>query len=98
MSKYNAIGLKGFDTNNMDGVLCLGGGVSDDCPSGAEYEACPQTWILDHPSIGAADPVVEQQNFCTDPQARSMLHLVRDHQPHRRAVHGELRDADARSR
>lgn len=65
VSKYNAIGLKGFDTNNMDGVLCLGGGVTADCPSGAEYEACPQTWLLDHPAVGAPDPVVEQQQFCT---------------------------------
>jgi len=58
VSKYNAIGLKGFDTNNMDGVLCLGGGVNASCPSGAEYEACPQTWILDTPSIGAENPVL----------------------------------------
>jgi hypothetical protein len=64
VSKYNAIGLKGFDTNNMDGVLCLGGGVTDECPSGAEYEGCPATWILDHPATGAPDRVVEQQSFC----------------------------------
>lgn len=66
VSKYNAIGLKGFDTNNGDGTLCLGGGVTDSCPSGAEYEACPAAWLLDHPSIGAADPVVTEQSFCTD--------------------------------
>jgi hypothetical protein len=65
VSKYNAVGLRGFDTNNMDGTLCLGGGVSASCPSGAEYEACPQTWILDHPAIGAPDPVVDEQPFCT---------------------------------
>lgn len=64
VSKYNAIGLQGFETNNMDGVLCLGGGVSASCPSGAEYQACPQTWILDHPAIGAPDRVVDQQAFC----------------------------------
>lgn len=64
VSKYNAIGLKGFDTNNMDGKLCLGGGVTADCPSGAEYEACPLTWLLDHPAIGAPDAVVDQQPFC----------------------------------
>ena len=67
VSKYNAIGLKGFDTNNMDGILCLGGGVNDQCPTGAEYEGCPATWILDHPATGAPDRVVEQQPFCTDP-------------------------------
>ena len=66
VSKYNAIGLKGFDTNDMNGVLCLGGGVTAACPNGAEYEACPATWILDHPATGAPDPVVEQQDFCTD--------------------------------
>lgn len=65
VSKYNGIGLKGFDTNNADGTLCLGGGVSGQCPSGAEYEACPQTWLLDHPAIGAPDLVVEEQEFCT---------------------------------
>jgi hypothetical protein len=65
VSKYNAVGLKGFDTNNMDGTLCLGGGVTGSCPSGAEYEACPQTWYLDHPAIGAPDRVVDEQSFCT---------------------------------
>ena len=64
VSKYNAIGLKGFDTNNMDNTLCLGGGVSAACPTGAEYEGCPQTWLLDHPSIGAPDLVVDAQSFC----------------------------------
>jgi len=53
VSKYNAIGIKGFDTNNMDGTLCLGGGVTNECPTGAEYEACPSLWILDHPAVGA---------------------------------------------
>lgn len=65
VSKYNAVGLKGFDTNNMDNILCLGGGVTDQCPTGAEYEGCPATWILDHPATGAPDRVVEQQPFCT---------------------------------
>jgi len=66
VSKYNAIGLKGFDTNDMNGVLCLGGGISPECPvGGAEYEGCPATWILDHPATGAPDRVVEQQDFCT---------------------------------
>jgi hypothetical protein len=65
VSKYNAVGLKGFDTNNMDNILCLGGGVTDQCPTGAEYEGCPATWILDHPATGAPDRVVEQQEFCT---------------------------------
>ena len=65
VSKYNAVGLKGFDTNNMDNILCLGGGVTEQCPNGAEYEGCPATWILDHPATFAPDRVVEQQSFCT---------------------------------
>ena len=48
-SKYNAVGLLGLPfTNNGDDVLCLGGGVSDECPSGAEYEGCGQTLLLNH--------------------------------------------------
>jgi len=58
VSKYNAIGLKGFDTNNLDGVLCLGGGVNASCPSGAEYEACPQTWFLDTAAQNAENRVL----------------------------------------
>ena len=30
----------------------------------SEYEACPQTWILDHPSVGAPDHFVDEQPFC----------------------------------
>lgn len=66
VSKYNAIGLKGFDSNNRDNVLCLGDCRAGDtacqslCPGGKEYEACPATWILDSPSIGAEDPVAEE--------------------------------------
>lgn len=65
VSKYNAIGLKGFDTNNMDGTLCLGGDVSEGCPTGAEYEACPRLWFLDHPSDGAEDPVANDGSATT---------------------------------
>jgi hypothetical protein len=57
IATYSAIGLHGEDSNNMDGVLCLGGGMSAQCPSGAEYAGCPDTWILDHPTDGSTDPV-----------------------------------------
>ena len=57
VSKYNGIGLKGFDTNNMDATLCLGGSVTDACPTGQEYEACPHTWLLDHATVGSEDLV-----------------------------------------
>jgi len=58
-STYNAIGLLGEPfTNNGDNILCLGGGVSEDCPSGAEYEGCGQQLIVDHFAEGADDPVL----------------------------------------
>lgn len=63
VSKYNAVGVLGLNTdlnsNNSDNTLCLGGGVSQSCPTGAEYNACPQTVILNHFAEGATDPVVE---------------------------------------
>jgi len=59
VSKYNALGLKGFDTNNMDGTLCLGGGVTAACPTGAEYEGCPRLWNLNHVSAGSENPVAD---------------------------------------
>src|SRR5262249_19204802 len=55
-SKYNAIGVIGNENNNGDGVLCLGGGASAGCPNGAEYNACPQTWILSQFAEGGEDP------------------------------------------
>ena len=62
-SKYNAIGVLGLNTdlnsNNSDNTLCLGGGVSAACPTGAEYNACPETVILNHFAENATDPVVE---------------------------------------
>jgi hypothetical protein len=48
--KYPAVGLAGFPANDADGRLCLGGEPSTDCPLGAEYAACPSTWIVSHPS------------------------------------------------
>lgn len=56
VEKYNGIGVLGNENNNGDAVLCLGGTVSASCPNGAEYNACPQTWVLDGYSGGATDP------------------------------------------
>jgi hypothetical protein len=57
-TKYNAVGLLGEPfSNNGDNVLCLGGGVSDDCPSGAEYAGCGQKVILNHFAGGADNPL-----------------------------------------
>jgi len=54
ITKYNAIGVKGYNTNDQDTVLCLGSASasSTSCPNqqGREYEACPQGWFLDHPA------------------------------------------------
>jgi hypothetical protein len=59
-SKYDAIGVVGLDSNDGNNTLCLGGGITESCPYGAEYNACPQTLILNHFAIGATDPVVEE--------------------------------------
>lgn len=74
VSKYNALGLQGFDTNNMDGVLCLGGGVSAQCPLGAEYQACPRLWVIDHPSDDSENPVAK--SYGRDSSASATLTVV----------------------
>jgi hypothetical protein len=63
VSKYNAIGVMGLNTdlnsNDGDTALCLGGGVSARCPSGPEYNACPAALVMNHYAEGASDPVVD---------------------------------------
>jgi hypothetical protein len=70
LSGYNAIGVLGQE-NNGDTQLVLGGGQcagsgaicgsDDDCgdsgPCVFEYNACPQTWILNHLAEGAPNLV-----------------------------------------
>jgi hypothetical protein len=57
-SKYNAVALLGEPfTNNGDNVLCLGGGVSDECPSGAEYAGCGERAIVNHFAENADSPL-----------------------------------------
>jgi len=56
VAKYNAIGVIGNENNDGDNILCLGGEPSDECPFGAEYDACPQFWIANHFSDGAPNP------------------------------------------
>jgi len=64
VSKYSALGLKGFDTNNANNTLCIGGDPDlGDCASGAEYEACPKTWVLTHAADGAPNPVLDANNI-----------------------------------
>lgn len=57
MVKYPAVGLPGFETNNADDTLCLGGAPRDACAHGAEYGGCPQEWIVSHPSDADDRPV-----------------------------------------
>ena len=58
VAKYNALGVIGNENNDGDNVLCLGGEPSEECPNGAEYDACPQYWIANHFSDGAPNPTV----------------------------------------
>lgn len=74
-SSYNAIGVLG-EENNGDNVLVLGGGQcsgsgvvcnsDDDCegsgPCVPEYNACPDTWILNHLADGAPDIVLGEDS------------------------------------
>ena len=46
VAKYEAVGIPGAPANDADGILCLGGEAGEDCPRGAEYGACPLTWLL----------------------------------------------------
>jgi hypothetical protein len=67
VAKYNALGVLGLETLNDDNVLCLGGEPTDQCPLGAEYNACPDTWILNHEVEGGEDPVLgEGSTVSTD--------------------------------
>lgn len=66
VARYNALGIIGLETNDGDGVLCLGGEPTDACPNGAEYNACPQTWILDHFAEGAPVPGASGSTVSTD--------------------------------
>jgi hypothetical protein len=56
-SKYNAVGVIGLDENNGDNTLCLGGEVSTSCPSGAEYNACPEALLVNHFADRADNPM-----------------------------------------
>jgi hypothetical protein len=59
VAKYNALGVIGNENNDGDNVLCLGGEPSEECPNGAEYDACPQFWIANHFAQGAPNPTTE---------------------------------------
>ncbi len=63
VSKYNAIGFQGLNTdtnsNDSDLKLCIGGDVRDGCPGGAEYEGCPNSLLLSHFAAGSTDPIID---------------------------------------
>jgi hypothetical protein len=59
VAKYNALGVIGNENNDGDPVLCLGGEPSEECPNGAEYDACPQFWIANHFAQGAPEPAID---------------------------------------
>jgi hypothetical protein len=63
VAKYNAIGVIGNENNNGDPVLCLGGEPSDECQTGAEYDGCPETWILNHLAFGSENPSAGEGSF-----------------------------------
>jgi hypothetical protein len=72
VTKYNAIGVKGYNTNDQDSVLCLGSSTASlpsSCPNGREYEACPSGWFLDHPATqnGVPYPVYTGTNLTVVP-------------------------------
>jgi hypothetical protein len=57
-SKYSALAVLGLDTNDANNTLCLGGGVSANCPRGAEYNACPQVTLINNFATEASNPVL----------------------------------------
>jgi hypothetical protein len=79
-SKYNAVGVMGLNTfaisNNSDKTLCLGGPVSADCPTGGEYNACPQTLILNHYAASASNPVIDELKPSSASEVRTEVTLV----------------------
>ena len=72
ISQYNAIGIPGnADLSGSDNnVLCIGGGVSQDCPSGPVYLPCPQRWWVDYVPEGAPDPLAGAGSSVEQPVRR----------------------------
>lgn len=65
--KYNAIGLQSTGVNDGNLTLCVGGGFSDSCPLGPEYNGCPKVITLNNLFDGA--PVVTHRG-------QSLAHTV----------------------
>jgi len=79
-SKYNASGILGYNTaansNDGDPTLCIGGGVRPGCPTGAEYNGCPATVLLDHFAEGATNPVIQELSPGIGSSVQSELTIV----------------------
>ena len=59
LSQYTAVGLQGDpETNDGNHTLCLGGGTTEACPNGPEYNGCPDTWVVNFLPDRATDPIV----------------------------------------
>ncbi len=65
VASYSGVGIPGFDTNDGDDVLCLGGEPSSACPGGAEFDGCPATWLLSHVAEGAEDELIGANSAVT---------------------------------
>src|SRR5262245_52889601 len=61
VAKYNALGIIGNENNDGNGILCLGGEPSEECPQGAEYDACPEFWIANHFAWDAPYPIDDRE-------------------------------------
>lgn len=66
VSRYRAIGALGNELNDGDDALCLGGPVSPQCPNGAEYDACPEYWLIDVRAEGSGIAGVSGSEISTD--------------------------------
>jgi hypothetical protein len=69
VEKYNAVGLRATASGDTDNTLVIGG-------ANAEYEACPQTLIVDHLFDNAVDPLRTDSSGDTTSLTKTDLTLV----------------------
>jgi hypothetical protein len=59
VAQYSAVGLVGNPDVAPSQALCLGGQTATaECPNGATYDGCPDTWVINFLPDGATDPVL----------------------------------------
>lgn len=71
-ARYNAVGLRTTAVNDGNNLLCIGGGTSDQCPLGAEYQPCSEVLVFNHLFDLAVDPLDDSATQLTS----SFLALV----------------------